>query len=368
MRGGAKFAKALLPASFASLALAGVGFSQEAAPPSETRIVLQVSRGSLAELFMVPVNLGEQVTIRKPVQLTDTPRDEENHPEWSSDGNRIAFARAAGGSRSWSIFIMDADGTGRTNLSRCPAGFYDEVPKWSPDDQRIVFTRTSVEEETTIIMIANADGSSVVPLVEGRDPSWSPDGSQILYTDPQGDIAVTSSAPGGTTTTLTDGEAFDFFPSFSPDGTKIFFTRRLPGAFEKGDVYVMNPDGSGIQQLTATPERFEIARDWSPDSRTIVYTSYRDSSTKVLVIDADGTDRRRLGPRGRSDYPTWAPDGSGVALTHYTRDAGHIYFVPLDGSPVLVLASFEEGYLFDLQWAAVQSDPQPSPTPTPTST
>ncbi|HVF54113.1 MAG TPA: hypothetical protein VNC78_11005 [Actinomycetota bacterium] len=365
MFGRAKLAKALLAASLASLALTGVGFPQETAPPPETRIVFQLSRGNFNELFMVPVHLGTRVSIGKPDQLTSTRGDEENHPVWSADGNRIAFARYAGGSRSWSIFVMNADGTGRRNLSRCPEGFYDEVPRWAPDDEHIVFTRTSVEDDSTNIMVAKTDGSSVVHLVEGNDPSWSPDGSQILYTDAQGHIAVTSSVSGAPTTTLTDGEASDFLPSLSPDGTKIFFTRRLSGAFEKGDVYVMNADGSGIQRLTDTPERFEIARAWSPDSSKIVYTSYRETSSKVLAIEADGTDPQRLGPRGPSDYPAWAPDGSGVALTHYSRDGSHIYFVPLDGSQVSVLATFREGELLDLQWAAVQPEP-PSPSPTST--
>jgi dipeptidyl aminopeptidase/acylaminoacyl peptidase len=102
-------------------------------------------------------------------------------------------------------------------------------------------------------------------------PRWSPDGKWILYSMAIGgntDIYKISSAGGGTPVRLTDAPASTSAASFSPDGTKIVFESDRSGSQQ---VYVMNADGSNQKRISffggraATPE-------WSPRGDQIAFT------------------------------------------------------------------------------------------------
>jgi Tol biopolymer transport system component len=59
-------------------------------------------------------------------RLTNTPRSYEAFPAWSPDGSRIAFDNYRGGEN---IYVMDADGSNRTNLTNMGEGFGSS---WQP--------------------------------------------------------------------------------------------------------------------------------------------------------------------------------------------------------------------------------------------
>ena len=61
----------------------------------------------------------------------------------------------------------------------------------------------------------------------------------------------------------------------------------------------MNADGSMQRGLDA-PTPLEAAPAWSPDGRTIAFTS--KDSTEVYVINPDGTGKQRL---TRSPWANW---------------------------------------------------------------
>ena len=95
---------------------------------------------------------------------------------FSPDGAKIAFT-VADGSGTTGIWVMNADGSGVTQLTG--GSNEDEEPGWSPDGTRIVFSRDSQ------IWVINANGTGQVRLtskaIDG-DPVWSPDGSKIAFT------------------------------------------------------------------------------------------------------------------------------------------------------------------------------------------
>jgi TolB protein len=75
------------------------------------------------------------------------------------------------------------------------------------------------------------------------------------------------------------------FPAWSPDGRKIAFLSMRDG---KGEVYVVNADGSRQRNLTRNPAR-DSAFAWSPDGRRIFFLSKRDGSWEVYAMNADGS-------------------------------------------------------------------------------
>jgi TolB protein len=122
-------------------------------------------------------------------------------------------------------------------------------------------------------------------------------------------------------------------PAWSPGGEKLAFERRV-SPLNKGqcacdiDLFVMNADGSGQQNLTRNPviDRRPV---WSPDGQRLAYGRYRD----VWVMNADGSDQRRLTPNPQSDdWPVWSPDGQQIAFTSFRGFNWDVWVMNADGS------------------------------------
>ena len=244
---------------------------------------------------------------------------------------KIAFVSGRDG--NFEVYVMNADGSGQTNLTNNPD--VDFLPAWSPDGSRIAFE--SARDGNPGIYVMNADGSGQTRLTDNPGdlaPAWSPDGSRIAFTsdrDGNNEIYVMNSDGSGQTR-FTDNPADDGLAAWSPDGSRIAFTSDRDGNFE---VYVMNADGSGQTRLTDNPA-FDGVAAWSPDGSRIAFNSDRDGNPEVYVINADGSNQTRLTNNPAFDVvdpAAWSPDGSRIAFTS-TRDDGNfeVYVMNADGS------------------------------------
>jgi TolB protein len=111
-------------------------------------------------------------------------------PAWSPDGRKIAFVSFAdhNGARcpadscppSGEIYVVGADGTGLTRLTTSKAD--DEHPTWSPNGSRIAFasgfTLRSQGHLSWLVTVAASGGSATrIGRFSGvLDPTWSPAG------------------------------------------------------------------------------------------------------------------------------------------------------------------------------------------------
>jgi TolB protein len=111
-------------------------------------------------------------------------------PAWSPDGERLAFVsfddanappcQAASCPPSGELYVVGADGSGLRRLTSSKAD--DEHPSWSPDGSRIAFASgfdVRSEGHAPWLMVIRAAGGK--PVRVGRmtgviDPSWSPAG------------------------------------------------------------------------------------------------------------------------------------------------------------------------------------------------
>jgi Tol biopolymer transport system component len=107
------------------------------------------------------------------MQLTDDPGWEE-HPSWAPDGERIVYDAGSSYPLSNRIWVMNADGSGKTKLTH---GYH---PHWSPDGRHIVFVRHMGGSRGEDVFVMNADGGGVRRMIDlspdDTDPSWAPDG------------------------------------------------------------------------------------------------------------------------------------------------------------------------------------------------
>ena len=222
-------------------------------------------------------------------------------PAWAPHRMVISFTRSQ-------LHVMDADGSHLRQVGSEHA----EESAWSPDATKLVFSdysrilvRDADGAEPPVVIAAQ-------PYAPGqnRSPDWSPDGTRIAFTrswfypattySPASDYAnlIVVDPDGSNETELTVGnEFYDASPSISPDGQTIVFSRGHNPAYETGeraDLYTI-PIGGGIPaQLTNTPDYTEGDPVWSPDGTKIAFTAGQTGNTDIYVMNADGTGREQL--------------------------------------------------------------------------
>ena len=118
-------------------------------------------------------------------------------------------------------------------------------------------------------------------------------------------------------------------PSWSPDGRSIAFTSFHNGI---GDIYVMDTLGGGRRRLTTDPAHDDLP-SWSPDGKRIAFVSDRDGELEIYVMNADGSNQTRLTFSPGADYgPSWSPDAKRIAWRSDRDGNAEIYSMNADGS------------------------------------
>jgi Tol biopolymer transport system component len=239
--------------------------------PDGAKIAFTRDLGGYRTIYVMDADGGS------PVQLTNPPpgviqRDSE--PAWSPDGNKIAFTRSyyVGDDYRSDIYVMNADGSNQTKLTDSPINNWG--PSWSPDGTKIAFVsdrddNTGTEVNGNDVFVMNADGTGQTNLTNNPGlwdefPDWSPDGSKIVFArccDGRYEIYAMNPAGSGVTR-LTDNPTEDYLPVWSPDGKKVAFISDRDGSDE---IYVMNADGGGQARLTNDTLAFSgWSLDWQP--------------------------------------------------------------------------------------------------------
>jgi Tol biopolymer transport system component/imidazolonepropionase-like amidohydrolase len=139
----------------------------------------------------------------------------------------------------------------------------------------------------------------------------SPDGKTIVF-DLLGDI-YSMPITGGRATILAGGRAWEVQPRFSPDGKTISFTSDRDGA---DNIWLMNSDGNNKRAVTKETFRLLNNASWSPDG-------------DYLVARKHFTGKRSLGAGEMWLY--YKAGGDGVQLTKLKndqQDAGEPIFSP----------------------------------------
>lgn len=138
---------------------------------------------------------------------------------------------------------------------------------------------------------------------------------------------------------LTSSDDAEAMPSWSPDGTKLAFTSAV-NQESVSDLCVINSDGTGLRNLTRTPDVAEIAPSWSPDGEQIAYGLWIDDADRIHTMDSDGGRDRMIA--GNGQWPAWSPDGERIL---FSRDRGptgpELWTVNRDGSGQAALTDSE---------------------------
>jgi dipeptidyl aminopeptidase/acylaminoacyl peptidase len=110
-------------------------------------------------------------------------------------------------------------------------------------------------------------------------------------------------------------------PSWSPDGKQIAYSGNASGRF---NIWKMNADGSGAQQLTKSEER-QSSPIWSPDGKFIIFQQDKggDEQYDLYALSAAGGTPQNLTntPDNREDNAQFAHNGRWLAFNSKPKSA-----------------------------------------------
>ena len=292
--------------------------------PTTAKILFTSARDGNREVYIMNPNGSEQV------RLTDHPGNDLN-AVWSPTGEQILFVSDRDGNRD--LYLMDPDGS---NIRRV---FKKELkrpntrrdgPTWSPDGKQIAYMYTNWDKDIDIIRITNLGEQEESFLANGLSPAWSPDGAEIAYSPLEdGKITLINVRTGVQKRILPRKElGGQLMPSWSASSGKLTFAwnnNPLPpdlkqedglpeGWADKRTIYIVNRDGTGLQQLVEEGGPMAQYPELSPNGEEVLYTQEIKERDQIFKVDV------RSGVR--------------TQLTHISWNSGGAWFDPSYALPV----------------------------------
>ena len=235
-----------------------------------------------------------------------------------------------------SIFTIQPDGSGRTDLVVEQSGLVAVQPTWSPNGERLVWTEVDHMSEVPAASIVSSG-----PGGEETERTPSPVAPFYYYWNPAADqVAFLAGGPGGTVDLgLLNGEvdwlgeAQPFYFAWSPDG------RTLLTHTDMDTVALLTSAGISTK-LENTQARFQ-APQWAADGARLVYASgtppatggirigaFQANGQEIVVTDNQGIILHRVGPFAGVATFELNPDGRRIAHSD-TLDRRTFNFGPL---------------------------------------
>ncbi len=250
---------------------------------------------------------------------------------------------------------------------------------FSPDGQRLIFQYQSSDTTCDQQYVVNVDGSNLRRVSNGLGRTtcgyFYHGGSRVLYSSThhvdercpappsmtQGyvwklfDFDIYAARDDGSDLgRLLGGPSYDAEATLSPDGQTIVFTSTRDGDL---DIYTMGIDGTGLRRLTTTIG-YDGGAFFSHDGTKIVYRAWhptapqdiadyqsllrenlvRPSRMEVFVMNADGSDQRRITDLGGANFaPFFTPDDQRIIFSSNHHEGPRsrnfdLFLINLDGS------------------------------------
>ena len=233
------------------------------------------------------------------------------------------------------IYVVNADGSGLTNLTRNPA--LDQSPAWSTEGDQLAFTSDRDDEEFDIYTMSAGGGEARRLIARARSdhtPAWSPDGTQIAFAC--GFELCVADAQSGVFSTVPDSEDPSglLLGDWSSDAGITYFWG-VTGQTQEGGISAVKADGSDRKEVIPagdSPDVYSGEPDWSPDGQRLAFSSNRDGNWEIYTREPDGSLTRLTDDPAADGHPSWSPDGNWIAFSSDRGDSLDIYIMRSDGS------------------------------------
>jgi tricorn protease len=289
----------------------GRSLASPAVSPSGARAVF-AARG---DIITVPAEKGD------PRNLTNSPGVMEREPQWSPDGQSIAYLSDESG--EYALHISPQSGEGEVTKIELKPGFY-RFPRFSPDSKKIALvdsfqklwyvdldTKKQIEVDQDTYQMRSGD-------IAG---AWSPDSKWLAYSKVlPNDLSAIHlfSVMDGKSTRVTDGMSDADNPVFDKDGKYLYFTASTNAGESLGldihavsrsstsSIYLIVLDKSQPSPFAPESDEEKSAEEKKPEPPKPGAASPDAAKAKPgapdVKIDLDGIDQRILAvpmPPGR---------------------------------------------------------------------
>ena len=269
---------------------------------------------------VVPNRVGFGVGDAVPLQANFT--TEDGAPLGPAQGVRWTTENA---------LVVSVDGEGRITGSGTGHARVIASTQWGRADTTDVFVLgsllfTSSRTGSADLFATNPDapGDPVTitdaPSNEGMG-AWSPDGSRIVYVsdrDGNYELYVADASGGNPRRLTTTPDLAELTPKWTPDGRQIVYVVQAAGG--RMQVWIVEADGTGARALTTDADGANLDPAVSPDGRTIAFTTTRDGSYDIYLMDREGKNPApALVSAAKESKPAWFPDGTLAFLQERTE-------------------------------------------------
>ena len=260
----------------------------------------------------------------------------------SPDGSQIAYMGSKGVRKS-GLYLgrIDDDDLDRITGERG----LEPVFTWAPDGRSLVVSKGRYASDRTLThdlyrLDLDGDLDRITSGQDLSDPAYAPDGSMIVAVQSRGgrgNLVMVDPQSGRVTPLTTFTEDVQIYtPRFSPDGRHLAFSMfDADGTRVIGTIDMERPSGSNLRRLVADSanNRYPV---WSPDSRTIAYTSHAGGVPNVRTVALESGEISQVTTLVDGVYATgWVP-GTDSILVIAIESPGDItpWLVPLrSGDP-----------------------------------
>jgi TolB protein len=232
---------------------------------------------------------------------------------------KIYFVKKGGSDKD--VWMMDYDGANQHPITHLNTDVMS--PRIAPDNSRLAFA--SLGKYGFQLKMYSLILSRYVNFPGGSgssaSPAWSPNGKEIAYSaaSDSGFNIWIADASGNLARRITSFRGGNVSPTYNPKtGDQIAF---ISGRTGLPQLYIMNSDGSNVQQMT--DGGYVSSPSWSPNGQFITFAWDRKygpgapggqdiyimevATKKWVQLTHDG---------GRCDFPTWSPDNRHIAYAN----------------------------------------------------
>jgi Tol biopolymer transport system component len=109
------------------------------------------------------------------------------------------------------------------------------------------------------------------------------------------------------------------------------------------EIFVVNPDGSGLTPLTNNPTATDVAPSWSGDGERIAFVRNATGNAEIAVMDHNGQNQVELTSDVNDDVdPTFSPDGQKIAFVRPVGLDQQIWVMDANGQNQVQLTNFSD--------------------------
>ena len=297
--------------------------------PTTPKILFTSSRDGNRDIYMMNPDGSEQVNLTQH-------RAEDMLAVWSPRGDKILFVSNRQGTGVRDLYVMDPDGSNIRRVFKRKARGRRESPAWSTNGNQFVYNYTDWDRGEFGLYLGTFGEEDVAPLPYGNGSAWSPDGSEIACSVSHqfgSRLTFINVRTRETEQPLLDKVLlWQSHPSWSAAGDRLAISgnrhpipdikdkelheaRELHEAWtNKGTIYLVNRDGTGLRQLVDEAGPRALWPALSPDGSEVLYTQEINGQWQIFKLDINSRVRTQL--------------------THISRNFGGDWFDPAYALPV----------------------------------